>query len=558
MSDGHNTRSRVMTSGVQRTANRAMFRAVGFTDEDFSKPLVGVAVADSDVSPCNVHLAEIAEHSKRRLRELGSMPVTFHTFVVTDGQAMGHEGMKCSLISRDTIADIIELDARGHQMDALLGVGGCDKTIPGTVMGMLRLDVPCVFVYGGSIKPGDHNGKPVDIVSAFEAVGAYSSGKIDEAERHAIECAACPGPGACGGMYTANTMAAAMEALGVGVPDNASVPAVENTRTDIMIRSAEALDAAIRNNLKPSDFLTRKSFENAVRVAMALGGSTNAVLHLLALAREAGVRLKIDDFNTFSDNTPVLCDMKPAGRYVMEDLYRVGGVKMVMRLLLDNGMLHGDCLTVTGRTVAENLAGVRVELGGQDVVHAIADPVKRNGPFMVLKGNLAPDGAVLKTAGMEQVVHSGPARVFDNEEEALDAIMNDRVQSGDVVVIRYEGPRGGPGMREMLSPTAAIAGAGLAKEVALITDGRFSGGSHGMVVGHIAPEALDGGPLALVREGDLITIDSTSKKLAVEVSEDELALRHSEWRRPEPRYTSGALYKYAKLVGSASEGALTC
>ena len=556
--DGFNTRSRVMTSGVQRTANRAMFRAVGFGDDDFKKPLVGIAVADSDVSPCNVHLAEIAEHSKARLRELGSMPVTFHTFVVTDGQAMGHEGMKCSLISRDTIADIIELDARGHQMDALLGVGGCDKTIPGTVMGMLRLNVPSVFVYGGSIKPGVHNGKPVDIVSAFEAVGAYSSGKIDEAERHAIECAACPGPGACGGMYTANTMASAMEALGVGVPDNASVPAVEAERTEIMIRSAEALDAAIRADLKPKDFLTRKSFENAIRVAMALGGSTNAVLHLLALAREAGVELKIEDFNTFSDGTPVLCDMKPAGRYVMEDLYRVGGVKMVMRMLLDNGMLHGDCMTVTGKTVAGNLAGVEVTLHGQQVVRTFEAPVKRNGPFMVLKGNLAPDGAVLKTAGMEDVLHSGPARVFDAEEQALDAIMNGGVQSGDVVVIRYEGPRGGPGMREMLSPTAAIAGAGLAKEVALITDGRFSGGSHGMVVGHIAPEAHDGGPLALVQEGDRITINSTTKELSVELSEAELKARRERWKQPALRYTTGALYKYARLVGSASEGALTC
>ncbi len=558
MSDGYNTRSRVMTSGVQRTANRAMFRAVGFTDEDFNKPLVGIACADSDVSPCNVHLAEIAEHSKARLRELGSMPVTFHTFVITDGQAMGHEGMKCSLISRDTIADIIELDARGHQMDALLGIGGCDKTIPGTVMGMLRLNVPSVFVYGGSIKPGDHNGRPVDIVSAFEAVGAYSSGRIEEAERHAIECAACPGPGACGGMYTANTMASAMEALGIGVTDNASVPAVEPARTDIMLRSAEALDAAIRSDRKPKDFLTRKSFENAIRVTMALGGSTNAVLHLLALAREADVPLTIEDFNTFSDTTPVLCDMKPAGRYVMDDLYRVGGVKMVMRMLLDNGMLHGDCMTVTGKTVAENLAGVRVRLSGQDVIHDFDNPVKRNGPFMILHGNLSPHGAVLKSAGMEEVVHSGPARVFEAEEQALDAIMNNHVRSGDVVVIRYEGPRGGPGMREMLSPTAAIAGAGLAKEVALITDGRFSGGSHGMVVGHVAPEAFDGGPLALVQEGDLVTIDSTAKLLHLDVADEELERRREAWRRPELRYTSGALYKYAQLVGSASEGALTC
>ncbi len=552
-----NTRSSKMTGGVARTANRAMLRAVGFTDEDFDKPIVGIATADSDVSPCNVHLADIAEISKTRLKDLGTMPVSFHTFVITDGEAMGHEGMKASLISRDTIADIIELDALGHQMDALLGVGGCDKTIPGTVMGLARADVPGVFIYGGSIRPGHYKGKAVDIVSAFEAVGAYSKGKITEEERHAIECAACPGPGACGGMYTANTMAAAMEALGMSVPGNASVPAVFDERDNVMLDSAEALHRLIQDDVRPRHIMTRKAFENAMTVVMALGGSTNAVLHLLALAHEVDVDLSIDDFNEFSAKTPTLTDMKPAGKYVMEDLYKVGGVQAVMKHLLNKDFLHGECLTVTGKSVAENLSEVDEPDFSAEVVFPVSAPAKKQGPFVILRGNLAEDGAVLKTTGLGEVVHTGPARVYDNEEEALDAILNGGVGKGDVVVIRYEGPKGGPGMREMLAPTSAIAGAGLLRDVALITDGRFSGGSHGMVVGHVAPEAQVGGGIALVQDGDIITIDSNKAELSMDLSDKELERRRAAWRAPDLKYTRGALYKYAQTVSSASIGAVT-
>lgn len=557
MAEKLNRTSRAMTDGVERTANRAMLRAVGFTDEDFDKAIVGVATAGSDVSPCNVHLDHLAAIARDRLEEIGTKPLTFHTFVVTDGEAMGHEGMKCSLVSRETIADIIELDARGHQMDALIGLGGCDKTIPGTVMGLIRMNVPSVFVYGGTIRAGHYEGKPVDIVSAFEAVGAYSAGRISEEERHGIECNACPGAGACGGMYTANTMASAVEALGLSVPGSASVPAVDDARRDVLLRSADALKQLVVDNVRPKDILTRRSFENAIRVVMALGGSTNAVLHLLALAREAEVDLTIDDFNAFSDSTPILCDMKPAGRYVMEDLYSIGGLQVVMRMLLDAGMLHGDCRTVTGHSIAELLSDVGVDLDGQDVISPLEKPVKETGPIVILKGNLAPEGAVLKTCGLSEVVHRGPAKVYEHEEEALHAILNGGVQKGDVVVIRYEGPKGGPGMREMLAPTAAIAGAGLQEDVALITDGRFSGGSHGMVVGHVAPEAQVGGTIALLRDGDIVSIDSHAKSLSVELSDEELDSRRGKWEQPELKYNRGALYKFARLTTSASLGAVT-
>ncbi len=552
-----NKRSRAMTAGVERTANRAMLRAVGFGDSDFTKPIVGVASADSDVSPCNVHIGELAKAAAGHLREAGAMPMTFHTFVVTDGEAMGHEGMKASLISRDTIADVIELDARGHAMDALIGFGGCDKTIPGTVMGLARMDVPSVFVYGGTIRAGIHRGKPVDIVSAFEAVGAYSAGKITDEERHEIECAACPGPGACGGMYTANTLASAMEALGMSVPGSASVPAVSEERGDVIKQSVDALVHCIENDITPKKVMTRKAFENAIRVVMALGGSTNAVLHILALAREVDVDLTIDVFNEFSDTTPIITDMKPAGRYVMEHLHNIGGVKLVMKILLDAGLLHGDCLTVNGRTIAENLADVKVDLSGQDVVKPLDKPEKKTGPIVILKGNLSTEGAVLKTCGLQEVVHTGPARVFNAEEEAMAAILEGKVSKGDVVVIRYEGPKGGPGMREMLGPTSAIAGAGLLHDVALITDGRFSGGSHGMVVGHVAPEAQVGGVIGLLEDGDVITINSHQKELSVDLTDEEIKRRRANWKAPESRYTRGALYKFAQLVSSASRGAYT-
>jgi dihydroxy-acid dehydratase len=554
---GLNARSRIMTGGVARMPNRAMLRAVGFTDEDFDKPIVAVASAGSEVSPCNVHLDELAAVAKTGIKSAGGVPLKFNTFVVTDGEAMGHEGMKCSLVSREVIADAIELVVRGHQMDAILGLGGCDKTIPGTVMAMARLDLPSVFVYGGSILPGIHKGKPVDIVSAFEAVGKFSTGEITEEERHGIECAACPGPGACGGMYTANTMSAAMEALGMSLPGNACIPAVNAEKHGDLIRAGEAVMNLLQRGITPRQIMTRKAFENAIRVSLAVGGSTNVVLHLLALAVEAGVSLDIFEFNPFYDTTPTICDMKPAGRYAMTDLYAVGGVQKVMRLLLDAGLLHGDCLTVTGRTVAENLEGVSADLSGQDVIHPLEKPVSPKGPISILKGNLAEDGAVLKTVGIGEFLHRGPARVFESEEEALKAILDGAVVKGDTVVIRNEGPRGGPGMREMLAPTSAIAGAGLLRDVALVTDGRFSGGSRGMLVGHVAPEARDGGTIALVKDGDMITVDAHRKTINVDISPAEMARRRAEWKPRGIAYATGALAKYARLVSSASQGAVT-
>jgi dihydroxy-acid dehydratase len=552
-----NRQSREMTEGVARTPNRAMMRAIGFQDDDFHKPIVGLASAGAEVSPCNVHHDDLAAMAKEALKQSGCAPLKFNTFVVTDGMAMGHEGMKCSLVSRDVIADTIELVVRGHRMDAIFGIGGCDKTIPGTLMPMARLDLPSIFVYGGTILPGEYRGRAVDIVSAFEAVGAHSKGLIDEEERYGIECAACPGPGACGGMYTANTMATAAEAMGMSLPGSASIPAVDPRKSDDLARAGAALMELIRKPILPRQIMTRKAFENAIRVVMAVGGSTNAVLHLLALAREADVELDILDFNDFFDSTPILCDMKPAGRFVMSDLDRVGGIPVVMKMLLDRGMLHGECLTVSGKSVADNLKDVLIDLRGQEVIRPFDDPVKRNGPIVILRGNLAPEGAVLKTCGLQEVVHTGPARVFENEESALEAILAGRIVAGDTVVIRYEGPRGGPGMREMLSPTAAIAGAGMAKEVALITDGRFSGGSHGMVVGHVAPEAQEGGTIGLLHDGDLITIDSRKKLLSVDLSDRELERRKSQWNAPPISYSAGALAKYARLVSSASRGAVT-
>jgi dihydroxy-acid dehydratase len=552
-----NTRSRIMTEGVSRMPNRAMLRAVGFTDEDFDKPIIAIASAGSEVSPCNVHLDDLAAMAKGAIRESGGVPLKFNTFVVTDGEAMGHEGMKCSLVSREVIADAIELVVRGHQMDAILGIGGCDKTIPGTVMAMARLDLPSVFVYGGSILPGTHNGRNVDIVSAFEAVGKFSTGEISEQERHGIECAACPGPGACGGMYTANTMASAMEAIGMSLPGNACIPAVNAGKKDDLVRAGQALMELVRRGITPRQIMTREAFENSIRVSLAVGGSTNAVLHLLALAVEAGVKLDIRDFNSFYDSTPTLCDLKPAGKYSMNELFRVGGVQKVMRMLLDEGLLHGDCLTVTGRTVAENLEGVSTDLDGQDVIHSFEKPVSPKGPISILMGNLAEEGAVLKTVGIGEFVHRGPARVFESEEQALEAILNKAIRKGDTVVIRNEGPRGGPGMREMLAPTSALAGAGLMRDVALITDGRFSGGSHGMLVGHISPEARDGGTIALLKDGDVITIDARAKTLSVDLSPAEIASRRKAWKPREIAYATGALAKYARLVSSASRGAVT-
>lgn len=552
-----NRYSKEMTQGLERTPNRAMLRAIGFSDDDFSKPLIGIASAGAELSPCNIHHDDLAAMAKKAIRETDAVPMKYNTFVVTDGEAMGHEGMKASLISREVIADTIELVTRGHQLDAILGIGGCDKTIPGTVMPMARLNRPSIFCYGGTIKAGRYKDKAIDIVSAFEAVGAYSNGRISEEERHGIECAACPGAGACGGMYTANTMAAAVEALGLSLPGSASIPAVDPEKTEHISQSVKALMGMIEADIRPRDILTRKAFENSIRTVMALGGSTNSVLHLLALAHEAEVPLSIGDFNAFYDTTPILTDMKPAGRFVMEDLHRVGGVPVVMKMLLEEGLLHGDCLTCTGKTLEENLAGVRVALEGQEVIRPFTNPERKTGPIAILEGNLAPEGAVLKTCGLSLSSHEGPARVFDGEDEAMKAIMAGTIKQGDVVVIRYEGPKGGPGMREMLAPTAAIAGQGLAGKVALITDGRFSGGSHGLIVGHVSPEAQTGGPLAALRDGDRITIDLEKKSLNVALGDREITERLENWRPRDTGYNRGALAKFAKLAASASQGAVT-
>ena len=547
-----------MTAGVERSGNRAMLRAVGFDDDDFNKAIVGVVSADSDISPCNVHLGRLGSIAKAELGRYDYLkPVQFHSFVVTDGEAMGHEGMKCSLVSRDTIADVIELSCRGHQMDALFGIGGCDKTIPGTVLGMAHSDVPSVFLYGGTIRAGMHRGNAVDIVSIFEAVGAYSAGKIEQQELYDIECAACPGAGACGGMYTANTMAAAIEAIGMSAAASASIPAEDDRRPSVIAASAAALAYCVRENVTPRRIMSRKAFENAITVVCALGGSTNAVLHILALAAAVDAHVSIDDFDRISRRTPIIADLKPAGRFVMEDLDKVGGVSAVMKLLLDDGRLHADELTVNGKSIGENISETHANIDNQDVLYPIHTPIRESGPFRILRGNLATEGAVLKTCGQDGIcTHRGQARVFDDGNDALNAILDGRINKGDVIVIRYEGPAGGPGMREMLAPTAALAGVGLHKEVALITDGRFSGGSHGIVIGHVAPEAYHGGVIALVEEGDMISIDSARGTLQLEVSDEQIQDRKSRWSKPVDRYTKGALARYARHVSSASTGAI--
>jgi len=465
--------------------------------------------------------------------------------------------MKASLVSRDLIADVIELVAKGHQMDALFGIGGCDKTIPGTIMGLRRINRPAVFLYGGTISPGIYKGEAINLVTAFEGIGQVKAGKMSKEDLHAIECAACPTAGACGGMYTANTMAAAAEALGMMVPGAASAPAIKPERRRLTEQSITALLYCIKNNILPSHILTKESFENAIRVILALGGSTNGVLHLLALARESEVNLNIDEFNYFFETTPILTDMKPSGKYLMEDLWNHGGVEVIMKLLLEEKLLHPHCLTINGKTIAENLSKVSVDLRNQKVIFPLSKPKRIRGSFCILKGNLAPDGAVLKVSQEQDIIHQGPARIFDKEENALKAILEGKIKSNDVIVIRFEGPKGGPGMREMLSPTSALVGAGLADQVALITDGRFSGGSHGIVVGHVSPEAQEGGPIALLHEGDLITINSKRYEISFKISETELNIRKNEWKAPELKEKKGALYKYALLVDSAARGAYT-
>jgi dihydroxy-acid dehydratase len=553
-----NRRSRLITEGPQRSPNRAMLRAVGFGDEDFGKPIVGVANAHSTLTPCNAGLGALAARAEAAIHAAGAMPQIFGTITVSDGISMGTEGMKFSLVSREVIADSIETVVNAQRMDGILAVGGCDKNMPGALIAMARLDIPSIFVYGGTIKPGHYKGRDLTIVSAFEAVGEFSAGRIDEHELLEIERHACPGAGSCGGMYTANTMSSAIEAMGLSLPGSSTMAAEDPEKAESAARSGEVLVEAIRANRTARQILTRKAFENAITVVMALGGSTNAVLHLLAIAHAAEVPLNIDDFEAIRARVPVLCDLKPSGRYVATDLHQVGGVPQVMKMLLNAGLLHGDALTITGQTIAETLAGVPdAPPEGQDVIRPFDAPLYPQGHLAILRGNLAEEGCVAKITGIKQRRITGPARVFDNEESCLEAILAGKILAGDVVVIRYEGPKGGPGMREMLAPTSAIIGAGLGDSVGLITDGRFSGGTYGLVVGHVAPEAAVGGTIALVEEGDRITIDADARLLQLNVSDEELARRRAAWTPPAPRYTRGVLAKYARLVSSASLGAVT-
>jgi dihydroxy-acid dehydratase len=559
MPDGTTRKSLTTTGGPGRAPNRAMLRAVGFTDDDFARPVVGVASLFSEITPCNAHLDRLARKGCEGVRAGGGVPQVFGAPTVSDGISMGHPGMRYSLVSREVIADSLETVAGAMNHDGLLAFGGCDKNMPGCVMAMARLNVPSVFVYGGSILPGvGPDGEDVDIVSIFEAVGQFQADKIDAKKLHRVECESCPGHGSCGGMYTANTMSSAIEALGLSLPYGASNPAVSSAKEREAFLAGKALMGCIEKNLRPRDVITRKSLENAYTLVLALGGSTNAVLHLMAIARETGVNWTLDDFDRLGGKVPHLADLKPGGKYVMFDLYRVGGTPAVMKALLDRGYLHGDCPTVTGKTIAENLADVRSVFDKpQHVVRPFEKPMFDHGIHVILKGNLAPDGAVAKVAGLKQRSITGPTKVFDGEEACFQAIVARKIVDGDVVVIRGEGPVGGPGMREMLSITGALMGQGLGESVGLITDGRFSGGTHGLVVGHVAPEAWVGGPIALVKDGDSITIDGDRKLLTLNVDDAELGKRKAAWVKPSPRVERGVLAKYAKLVHSASEGAVT-
>ena len=535
-----------------------MLRAVGFGDGDFDKPILGIANGQSNITPCNAGLGKLADVASEEISRLGGMPQMFGTITVSDGISMGTEGMKCSLVSREVIADSIETVCRGASMDGVLCIGGCDKNMPGAMIAMARLNIPGIFVYGGTIKPGHLQDRDLTVVSAFEAVGQFSCGKIDHNELDAIEKNACPGLGSCGGMFTANTMSAAFEAMGMSMPYSSTMANEDKEKETNTREAADALLKLLELDIKPADIITRKSLENAIAVVMAVGGSTNAVLHLLAIAHSMGVPLTIDDFETIRKRVPVFCDLKPSGKYVTVDLHRAGGIPQVMKQLLDAGILHGDCMTCTGKTVAENLAGIDgVPKAEQDVILPMEQPKSKEGHLVVLKGNLAEEGCVAKVSGIKTSKIVGPARVFESEEECLTAILDDRIKAGDVVVIRYEGPKGGPGMREMLAPTSAIVGKGLGEEVGLITDGRFSGGTFGLVVGHVAPEAQIGGMIAFVNEGDTITIDVEHNQIQVDLSNEELEKRKAGWTPPPIKYESGVLSKYAKLVSTASLGAVT-
>ena len=546
--------SRVVVDGVEQAPSRAMLRAVGFSEKDFSKPQIGIASTWSMVTPCNMHIDQLAKESATAADAAGGKAVIFNTISVSDGISMGTPGMRYSLVSREIIADSIEAVAGAQGFDGLITIGGCDKNMPGCVMAMARLNRPSVFIYGGTIKPG---AKRRDIVSVFEAVGALSAGSIDEQELLEVEQTAVPGPGSCGGMYTANTMASAIEALGLSLANSSAQEAVSQNKIDDCRRAGDAVMNLIEKDIKPGDILTPDAFENAITVVIALGGSTNAVLHLLAIANEAGVDLTLDDFNRIGANVPVLADVRPSGRFLMSELIEIGGIQPLMKRLLDHGLLHGDCMTVSGRTVAENLADVADYPDGQEIIRDFDNPIKPDSHLVIMYGDLAPDGAVAKITGKEGLRFEGRARVFHSEELALQAILNDEIKAGDVIVIRYEGPKGGPGMREMLSPTSAIMGKGLGSEVALMTDGRFSGGSHGFVTGHVSPEAAVGGPIALIEDGDVITFDAKQRRIDLSVGEKELAKRRENWQRPKSGVTSGALAKYRAEVSSASLGAIT-
>jgi len=556
MAENLKPRSAVITDGPDRAPTRAMFKAVGFTDEDLARPIVGVANTWIEIGPCNFHLRRLAAKVKEGIRAAGATPMEFNTVSISDGISMGAEGMKCSLISREVIADSIELVARGNHFDALVCLSGCDKTNPGVVMALARLDIPGLALYGGSIAPGHLGDKDLTIQDVFEAVGAFASGKINAEQFMAVENAACPGAGACGGQFTANTMSTVLEFLGISPMGSNGIPATVAEKDDAAFNAGKMVMELLRRDLRPSQILTRNSIENAIVSVAATGGSTNAVLHLLAIAREAGGELTIDDFDRISDRTPLIADLKPGGRFVANDLYKAGGIQLVAKRLVEAGLIHGDAITVTGKTIAE-AAQMTKETEGQEVVRPLSNPLKSTGGLVILKGNLAPEGCVVKVAGYERMIHRGPARVFDREEDAFKAVQAGKIKDNDVVVIRYEGPMGGPGMREMLGVTAALVGAGLGDSVALLTDGRFSGATHGLMAGHVAPEAAHGGPIAAVRDGDTILFDIKARRLDVEISEQELKARLSQWTAPVPRYKTGVMAKYAKLVSSASEGAVT-
>ena len=548
--------SYTITQGRDRAPARSMLKAIGFTDEDLRKPIIGIANTWIETMPCNFNLRALAEKVKEGVRKAGGTPMEFNTIAISDGVTMGTEGMKASLVSRDLIADSIELCGRGYMFDGIIALVACDKTIPGGAMALLRLNVPGLILYGGTIMPGHHNGKNLSIQDVFEAVGANAAGRISDAELLAIENAACPGAGACGGQFTANTMATVMEVIGLSPLGTGAVPQVDARKDDVARLCGELIVNAVNKNLRPRDIATRKAFENAIASVGASGGSTNSVLHLLAMAREAHVELSIDDFEKINSTTPLLVDLKPAGRFMAADVDKAGGIGVLAKRLVDGNFADGSCMTVTGKTLAEEVASV-METPGQQVIRPLSDPLKATGGLVILKGNLAPQGCVIKVTGIKRTSQTGPARVFDNEEASMKAVTSGKIKAGDIVVIRYEGPKGGPGMREMLGVTGAIVGAGLSESVALMTDGRFSGATHGFCVGHVAPEAFDGGVIGLVREGDSITIDIANRGIDVHVSDEELAARRSQWVQPELKYKEGVFYKYVRLVGSAAEGAVT-